>query len=321
MKALILEENGKLVCKEDHPVPAPGEGEALVRMRAVGLCSSDLPRAFAGGSYRYPHILGHEMFGELPDGKQVAVFPLIPCGTCEQCVAGAVNCCLSYDYLGSRRDGGCAEYVAAPKDNCIAAPVGLDPIFGALTEPTAVCIHAAELVDYADRRVLIIGDGAMSAIIARYLISRGTDVTVLGKHEEKLSCASALGAKTVTIESAVAPSSYDVVFELAGTDSAYALAIASARPHGDIVFVGNIRADLSLPKQIFSTILRKELHIRGSWNSLPSEWNDAMQFLVATPEIRSLISYIVPLAALPQTLDAAHRGVLPGFMKLVARIA
>jgi threonine dehydrogenase-like Zn-dependent dehydrogenase len=317
VKALVLEENGRLVYR-DVPTPPIRDGEALVRVLSVGMCSSDLPRSFEGGSYRYPHILGHEIFGALDTGEHVAVYPMISCLACGSCIAGRPNCCKQYDYIGSRRDGGCAEYVMVPKKNLVPAPPELDPILGALTEPTAVTIHAYRRAESSPTdRVLIIGDGSMSVILAAYLKqSRYAEVSVLGKHPHRLGYLASFGADILQSQSDRL-SAFDVVFEMAGTDSAYEAAIESARPHGTIVFVGNIHGDLHLPQKIFSNILRKELRLRGSWNSLYPDWHDAIDFLSGMPSLRSIVSHAIPMQEAPDVLRDAHARVLPNHMKIV----
>lgn len=319
MKALVLEENGKLIFREDIPMPVANDAETLVRVLSVGICSSDLPRSFEGGSYRYPHILGHEVFGELENGERVAVYPMISCLSCEPCTTGKPNCCKQYDYIGSRRDGGCAEYVLTPKKSLIPAPKELDSILGALTEPTAVTIHAYHQAEsLPEDRVLIIGDGSMSLMLTAYLKRRRyTQVTVLGKHPHRLSLSSAFGAETITPSDPERVSAYDIVFEMAGTDSAYQAAIQSVRPHGTIVFVGNIHSDLHLPQKMFSNILRKELRMRGSWNSLHTDWHEAIQFLGETPRLRDIISHVSPLSGAADVLSAAYARTLTNHTKIV----
>ena len=320
MKAVVLEENGKLVYRDDLPMPVPAESEVLVRMLAVGMCSSDLPRAFAAGSYRYPHILGHEIFGELADGSRVAVYPLIPCRACEQCRVGAINCCTAYSYLGSRRDGGCAEYVSAPIVNCIAAP-RLDSVLLALTEPMAVVIHAARSVSIPfHATVRIIGDGPMATMLGYYLLRQGhRNIVITGKHPEKLALPALLGIRTVSGPTDHLPPA-DVIFELAGSNSAYEAAIAGVRPHGTIIMIGNIRADLAIPAKVFSQILRKEIRIIGSWNSLYADWQIAIPFLASAPEIKQVVSHAAPLSDAPQLLSDAYRGTLPNYSKIVFTI-
>ena len=134
MKAYVLEGIGELVYK-DVPIPRLHEDEALVEVVNAGICGSDIPRIFETGTYHFPTIPGHEFAGVVRDvggkehadwlGKRVGVFPLIPCMQCEQCKKKNYEMCQAYNYLGSRTDGGFAEYAAVPVWNLI--PAGNEP--------------------------------------------------------------------------------------------------------------------------------------------------------------------------------------------------
>jgi L-iditol 2-dehydrogenase len=106
---------------EEVQTPVMGDGEVLIRIMAAGICGSDIPRVYEKGTYHFPTITGHEFAGVIVDaaeqdrhliGKKAAVFPLLPCGKCGACQIGEYAQCEDYDYYGSRRDGGFAEYIA-----------------------------------------------------------------------------------------------------------------------------------------------------------------------------------------------------------------
>ena len=131
MKAWVLNKVGEIKFEEvDRPVPK--EGEVLLRVRAAGICGSDIPRVYQTGAHRMPLIPGHEFSGAVEEvglgvdpkwgGKAVGVFPLIPCRKCEPCKAGHFELCRSYDYVGSRRDGAFAEFVTVPAANLLELP-------------------------------------------------------------------------------------------------------------------------------------------------------------------------------------------------------
>lgn len=151
MKAWILHENGRL-CFETTEKPVQGEGEVLIRVKAVGVCGSDIPRIYRGGAYFYPLIPGHEFAGVVAEtgadvdeglrGRRVGVFPLIPCGVCGPCRKKQYEMCRNYSYTGSRRNGAFAEYVAVPAKNLIALPEEVSFEEAAMLEPMAVAVHA-----------------------------------------------------------------------------------------------------------------------------------------------------------------------------------
>lgn len=327
MKALILKENSKYIYEDmDDPV-VNSEHDVLVKLLATGVCSSDINRSFCNGAYHFPLIPGHEICGEVRTeegiNRKVAVYPLIPCGLCFSCKDGAYNRCNNYDYIGSRRDGGFTEYLVAPKKNLIYLSDSCDSVIGALTEPTAVAVHAfhkAEIL--SNDNILIVGDGAIGLILARFLIVRGHNVFVVGRHKHKLAIAQAFGAQVINAESFLSDSKFqnffNIIFELAGSNSAYASVIQSVKANGQIIFVGNAREDVCLQKKLFSQILRKEVRICGSWNSLIPEWEEAVRFLDHEKEqIRQVVSHIFLLKDGVKAMNDIYLNKLSEYVKVV----
>ena len=128
---------------ENADIPVPQDNETLVQVKAAGICGSDIPRIFVNGTYHFPTIPGHEFAGvDMQTGKRVGIFPLIPCGACGPCMDRKYEMCRHYSYLGSRTDGGFAEYVAVPKWNMIELPDNVTFEQAAMLEPMAVAVHA-----------------------------------------------------------------------------------------------------------------------------------------------------------------------------------
>ncbi len=172
MKAYVLRDIGSFGIEEvDQPVPGPDE--VIVQVKAAGICGSDIPRIYYHGTYSYPLIPGHEYSGVVVEaesaaakeayvsadscnagggrcgspaaswiGKRVGVFPLIPCRKCLPCRQQRYEMCRNYSYLGSRRDGGFAEYVSVPVWNLIELPEEVTFEQAAMMEPMAVAVHA-----------------------------------------------------------------------------------------------------------------------------------------------------------------------------------
>ena len=151
MQAAVMYKPGDIRL-EDVPKPEAKEGEALLRVAAVGVCGSDIPRLLTKGAHRMPIICGHEFSGQIIDigegvsgfeiGELVGVAPLLPCRVCDQCLTGNFSRCRNYDYFGSRRDGAYAEFVATPVANLLKAPSGADPRAIAMTDPASIALHA-----------------------------------------------------------------------------------------------------------------------------------------------------------------------------------
>lgn len=155
MKAWVLHGINEIRL-ETVELPALESGQALVAVKAAGICGSDIPRIYRTGAHRHPLIPGHEFSGVVESvgketdsawlGKRVGVFPLIPCGACGPCIKGQYEMCRNYGYLGSRRDGGFAEYVAVPAGNLIELPDCVSFEEAAMLEPMAVAVHAMRRV-------------------------------------------------------------------------------------------------------------------------------------------------------------------------------
>ena len=322
MSALVLHGLGDLRY-ERVPVPTLQPGYALVRVAAVGVCGSDVPRIFEHGAYHYPLIPGHELAGvveEIEEGAPVAkgtpvtVKPLIPCGHCAYCQIGAYGQCTDYDYLGSRRDGAMAEYVLAPSANLVPLPETLDPVEAALCEPITVALHALRQggVNAGDT-VAILGCGPIGMLIAQWARILGADeVVLIDVDEHKLDLARRMWlGHTVNSRNADPIAAVrnlgrglgaDVVIEAAGVPVTVNQAILLARPLGRVVLMGNPAGDVTLPRATVSQILRKELIVRGTWNSsfvaLPTdEWAVAVRYLADRRlDVKPLISHRLPLS-------------------------
>ncbi len=150
-KSLVLESIGKIEYRETK-IPEIHDGEVLIRVKAAGICGSDIPRAYKTGAHLMPIIPGHEFSGVVESvgknvssawiGKRVSVFPKIACGKCEQCKKGNPGSCTQYDYIGSRRDGAFAEYVTAPVGNLLKLPENVSFEEAAMFEPLGVAANA-----------------------------------------------------------------------------------------------------------------------------------------------------------------------------------
>src|SRR5215470_9576064 len=121
-------------------VPAPSGEGVRVRMRAAGICGSDLHMLEHG--FHPPVTIGHELAGELPDGRQVAIEPLVPCGKCEQCAVGDYNLCRAETQLivGIMRDGGMADELLVPPRCIVPLPAGVAARDACVVEPLAVTV-------------------------------------------------------------------------------------------------------------------------------------------------------------------------------------
>lgn len=333
MKAAVLHAVGDLRY-EDVPVPKIAAGEVLVKVRAAGVCGSDIPRVMTKGTYSFPLVLGHEFAGEVAQvgdnvstfnvGDRVAVFPLIPCGKCAYCQIGEYAQCDDYDYLGSRRDGGFAEYVAAPADNLVPIPdnVGFD--CAAMTEPASVALHALRRtsVDVGDS-VAILGAGPIGIILAQWARICGAGrVFLTDIVDEKLDVVRGYGFKdciNAAREDAVKRiveetdgRGADICIEAAGTAVTFEQSLRIARKLGKVILMGNVSGDVVIPERTASAILRGQLTIYGTWNSsftaVPkNEWRTALQFMSSGAlDLKPLITHRFKLDQVNDAFDMMY---------------
>ena len=206
-------------------------GWCVVKVKAAGICSSDIPRVYTKGTYHFPTIPGHEFSGVVDKvadsenenlvGKKVGIFPLIPCRKCQQCKDGHYEMCSNYDYVGSRRDGGFAEYVAVPVWNLVELSDEISFEEAAMMEPLAVALHAIKIADIKDGdTVAIIGTGMIAFAAAQWAKKMGAaEVIVVGRSESKRKIAETIPKiGYATFENC--KEEVDVVLEAVGSNSA-----------------------------------------------------------------------------------------------------
>ncbi|WP_026670922.1 galactitol-1-phosphate 5-dehydrogenase [Butyrivibrio sp. AE3006] len=281
---------------EEVKAPVPEKGWALVKVMASGICGSDIPRIYKTGAHNHPIIPGHEFSGivesvgdesdSLYIGKRVGVFPLIPCGKCECCRNRHPEMCENYNYLGSRCDGGYAQYVKVPVRNLVNIPDEVSYECAAMLEPMAVAVHAMRQAgifanDDNDKTALVIGLGTIGLLLTMFLLDAGVKkVLVVGNKSVQHEAAVALGISEEDYFDAgsgeeafskwlsqKAGSGAAYVFECVGSNDTYRQAILAAGPGGNVVTVGNPHGDMMLKKDEYWRILRKQLRISGTWNS------------------------------------------------------
>lgn len=320
MKALVLEGLGEMACRElDRP--RPGAGEVLLRVRAAAVCGSDVSR-FLKGHRLYPLVLGHEASGEVVEtgpgtdpaliGMRAALIPLIPCMRCAYCVQGLYSACTAYSFLGSRRDGGFAEFVALPVANLMPLPAGVDFESGALIEPATVARHALEMGRFAaGQSVAVLGAGSVGLMAVQWLRRLGAGkILVSDLSEDNLACARRLGAHgTISARNGdvarrlveESGGGVDLALELAGAPQALEQALLGVRPRGSVVLTGNQPKDAVFPAELMETITRKELEVHGTWMSYSApfpgyEWEEAIAVMQAGAlSAAEIISHRFPL--------------------------
>ena len=189
MNVLICQQPKELVWKQ-REIPIPGDNEALIKIKSVGICGTDI-HSWGGNQpfFSYPRVLGHEICGEivglgkniadLKNGQQVAVIPYVACQQCPACKSGRTNCCEKISVIGVHQDGGFSEYLSVPVANILPAD-GIDPQAAALIEPFAISAHAVRRAAIAPgEQVLVVGAGPIGLGAAAIAKADGAQVVVV----------------------------------------------------------------------------------------------------------------------------------------------
>jgi L-iditol 2-dehydrogenase len=321
MKALVLSRDKVLEYKDIPDPQRPGPEWALIRVAFSGICNSDIHRGFEGSSYHYPLVMGHEFSGFVEEpavggrfsrGARVVVFPLIPCRRCLPCQTGDYAQCMDYDYIGSRRDGAFAPFVWAPEAGLIPVPEGVSMQDASITEPCTVALHGvSKLTVRPGDSGAVFGAGPIGNMAAQWMRLRGCDpVFMVDVDERKLALAAEMGFVPVDsrqgdpaaqIREKTGGAGADRVMEAVGLPLTFLQAVQAAARFAEVVFLGNIRGTFSIGEKDFSSILRRELVIKGTWNSrvVPegrNDWTTVLSRLGRGIEVARLFSHTPKLA-------------------------
>lgn len=157
----------------DYEEPIPGPGEVKVKVRASGICGSDIPRVLHNGVHFYPIVLGHEFSGDVVEigegvtkvkvGDRVSGAPLKPCMKCDDCQNGNFSLCKHYSFIGSREQGSNADYVVIPEQNAVVYDSSISYEQAAMFEPSTVALHGLLQNEYqGGQYVAVLGGGTIS---------------------------------------------------------------------------------------------------------------------------------------------------------------
>ena len=304
--------------------PQPGEGEALVRVTAVGLCGSDLHwYSYAeNGSAKLDGriILGHEFSGIVESGDyaglHVAVDPAIPCGKCEFCRAGLEHICPDMRFPGNSTFGALTEYVIYPQQNLVPLPPELNDSDGAMLEPFGVALHARDLCEIRPGMTVgIYGCGPVGLLLVQLVrLSGAARIFATDRLPHRLAAARAYGATDTlladdaekeAILSATNRRGVDVAFEVAGDLKAVATATGTCKPGGTVVLTGIPVGDVTAFPA--TEARHKELTIRLQHRmnqTYPRTIDLAVRGMV---DLKSIVSHHFPFSASQQAFELAER--------------
>lgn len=321
MKAFVLQQPGEARI-ETVPDAKAGEGEALLRVRRVGLCGTDLS-SWRGKNplVSYPRIPGHEIAAtvvELPHGAQglrvgmdVTISPYKSCGACAACANGRPNACLNNQTLGVQREGGMTELLACPVEKLYPAKLNLTEL--CLVEPLTVGFHAVARGRVMEKdTVAIFGCGGVGLGAVAGAAHRGARVIGIDVADEKLEIARKAGAQETihsgrqntadALRKLTGGHGPEVVIEAIGLPETFRAAVEIVASTGRVVYIGYAKEPVCYETRFF---VQKEVDILGSRNAQPENFREVIAMLEAKQfPADSTVTTVAPLDEAPELLRA-----------------
>lgn len=328
MKALKLYGKRDLRYEEAEEPVIEKNDEVIIKVKAAGICGSDLSRYAKIGPYIEGMVWGHEFSGEVVAigsdvssvkiGDRVAGCPTLYCGKCVSCKKGFLSQCEKLTVIGARHPGAFAEYVKLPEEHVIPIPDTIDFDTAACIEPSAVVAHGfyqTAIQPGAD--VAVMGGGSIGLLAVQWAkIFGARKVYAIDIDHRKLKFAKEVGADAVI--HSVEKTAYeqlmeltdgngvDLVIESAGSPVTSAQVFALANKGGQVLFLGIPYSDVKIERFYFEKIVRNELTVLGSWNAISApfpgkEWSTTIQYMdKGQIKVKPFITHRVSLAEGPE---------------------
>ena len=307
MRAVLLAPKLRVVA--DYPRPRVAPGMALIRVQQAGICGTDLE--LARGYQNFVGVPGHEFTGvvaacddEARIGQAVVAAINTACGRCAWCARGLPRHCAHRRTLGIHGLDGCmADYCLVPGDNLCALPPQVPPAKAIFSEPLAAAARILEQVQLTGtERVLVLGDGRLGILCAWVLTTAVSDVTLIGRHPQKLARAKWRQLKTALDTDLVAGGA-DVVVDATGAADGLTSAMALCRPQGVVVLKTTLAAPVEL--RLAALVVNEQTLIGSRCGHLPS----GLAMIQACPDmpLESLITARYPLERAAAAFEHAAR--------------
>ena len=292
MRAILCSNPRELEIVE-RPIPVRNPGEALVRIRRVGVCGTDM-HIYQGNQpyFAYPRVMGHELSGEIAEAEQgsalkagdpVYIVPYLHCGHCIACRVGKTNCCTSLKVLGVHIDGGMCEYLAVPETHLFKAE-GITLDEAAMVEFLAIGAHAVARAKVSrGERALVVGSGPIGVGVALFAGLNGAEVTVIDSRADRLAFAQKhlavphavlLGeGDTGQMKALTEGSFYTHVFDCTGSPKAMERGFSLVAHGGTYVLVSIVQGSISFSDPEFH---KREMTLLSSRNATLTDFATVM---------------------------------------------
>jgi threonine dehydrogenase-like Zn-dependent dehydrogenase len=338
MKAIKLEQPREIGLVELEK-PVPGPGEALIKIKAAGICGSDIG-AFRGTNslVSYPRVIGHELAGvieSIPEdnpkgfkvGDKVIVDPYLYCGHCYPCRIRRTNCCTDLHVLGVHVDGGMAEYFCHPADMLVKMPEDMSWTDAAMAEPLTISLHGIHRGGLkAGEYCAIIGAGPIGLLAAMVALAYDAHPILIDLVQERLDFAKELGVEYVInsgkedaearVREITGGDMAQQVMECSGANAAILSTLKLVSNAGRITLTGWPKNETPMPTDV---ITKKEVDIRGARTSA-GEFEEAIDLIYNKKvDVQKILTRTVSMEEAPATIIDIEKN--PGnYMKVVVDV-
>lgn len=290
MKSIVCEQPFEFKMIESEK-PFPNSGEALIRVRRIGICGTDI-HAYGGNQpfFSYPRILGHELSGlieSIPEnesglsvGDQVSIIPYMECGKCLACRSGKTNCCTDMKVLGVHAEGGMSEWITVPYKHLVKTE-GLTLDQSAMIEPLSIGAHAVRRAAiHKGEFALVIGAGPIGLGVMAFAKEQGAKVIAMDVNDERLAFAGKWANADYTLNVMENPMEKlaqltngdmpSVVFDATGNAKSMMESFKYPAHGGRLIYVGLVKANITFNDPEFHS---KELTLMGSRNATKEDFD------------------------------------------------
>jgi len=326
MKAIVKEQPGPGFALREVPTPQAEPGTVIVRVKAVGICGSDLPIFNGERDVPYPLIPGHEFAGVIAEvgphvtgwqvGERVAAGLVIGCGECLYCRRGQEMLCDNLLEIGFHVNGAYAEYVRVPIANLQRLPDGVSFHQGASIDPVASSYHGLRRLNIRpEDKVVFFGDGAINLYALQIIRARGVEETmVVGHHDQRLEVAAGFGAAVVNslrqdpVEAVARFTNgrlADLVVEATGAAEVVPAVLNSVAKGGTVLLLSIFHHEASINP---AAIVRHELRLVGSFCYSKEAFAASLDLLRrGHVRIEPVVTHVMPLEEIGRALEMLHR--------------
>lgn len=274
---------------EEIEIPELKEKEVLIKVKYSGICGSDIPRVNGNACHYYPNVLGHEFSGTIVKtgtsvtrfhiGDRVCGIPLVPCMECDDCNRGDYSLCKHYSFIGSRRFGSFAEYVAVPEMNAFLLDDNVSFKQGALFEPSSVALHGILRSGFKPgNKVAVFGCGLIGLLTIQWArILGASQIVAVNRSRAKLLTAQEAGASDIVstldegyLEQIMELSGgigYEYVYEATGSEKVLGDLFNIVSNKGTVCLIGTPKNEVKFTVKDWELLNRKEFNLTGSWMS------------------------------------------------------